>query len=191
MLTWDNLLSRGFIGPRVCPLCRRANGSVYHLLVNFSFTAEVWAGATVVPNTNFVWCSNSLLECVQMWLKHNWRFKELPLFISWEIWKSRNALIFEDQFSSPSLVCSRAISHFLEFCSLSAGPKRRLIKSPLLNWSLPVGFFDGANKNSLGGADILLHINCGHICKLWMSTSLGSNNKAKLLACWGLLWFAR
>jgi hypothetical protein len=42
ILTGDNLKRKGWEGPMRCPLCVSNKESVAHILLNFSFTREVW-----------------------------------------------------------------------------------------------------------------------------------------------------
>jgi hypothetical protein len=42
ILTWENLLKRGFVGPSKCVLCGLKEENVKHLFVECSFTKDIW-----------------------------------------------------------------------------------------------------------------------------------------------------
>jgi hypothetical protein len=42
ILTWDNLMKRGFTGPSICMLCMKEVESINHLLNIFPFNTQVW-----------------------------------------------------------------------------------------------------------------------------------------------------
>jgi hypothetical protein len=41
ILTWDNLLKRGFVGPSLCILCGEAEETITHLLNTCPYTAQL------------------------------------------------------------------------------------------------------------------------------------------------------
>jgi hypothetical protein len=42
ILTWENLVKRGFLGPRKCVLCGKDEEIVLHLFVKCNFTKDIW-----------------------------------------------------------------------------------------------------------------------------------------------------
>jgi hypothetical protein len=42
IITWENLVKRGFLGPRRCVLCGKSEELVYHLFVDCNFTKDIW-----------------------------------------------------------------------------------------------------------------------------------------------------
>ena len=42
ILTWDNLLKRGFTGPGLCLLCKENEETISHLFIHCSFYKSVW-----------------------------------------------------------------------------------------------------------------------------------------------------
>jgi hypothetical protein len=94
ILTWDNLCCRGFCGPGFCILCNQAEESVSHLMCNCAFIQAVWEKICVLANDNFVWAFNNPLDCFFHWSRSRRNYLELPCYVVWEIWKSRNRLVF-------------------------------------------------------------------------------------------------
>jgi hypothetical protein len=94
ILTWDNLLKRGFVGPSRCFLCGKGEETINHLMVYCSFTKEVWNYLLKVLKVQRIWECGQLSESFQNWnkVKENWT--ELPCYICWEIWRQRNLIIF-------------------------------------------------------------------------------------------------
>ena len=80
------------------------------------------------------------------WFSKKVTFKELPLFVIWEVWKSRNMCIFEDKKESISQVCYIVISIFLEYHKNKKKLRHgNLIQSQLDDY-VSVGFFMELSK---------------------------------------------
>jgi hypothetical protein len=94
ILTWDNLIKRGFVGPSRCFLCGKGEETINHLMVKCPFTRDVWNYLLKVLKVQRIWDCRQLSESFQNWnkVKDNWL--ELPCYICWEIWRQRNLIIF-------------------------------------------------------------------------------------------------
>jgi hypothetical protein len=106
ILTWDNILKRGFSGPSRCVLCNNNEESIDHLLNNCTFSNNLWDKATIlyrisdrihgdITHTLKNWADSPYQNPI---LNHLWQF--LPGFLVWNIWKEHNRHIFEDKSSS-------------------------------------------------------------------------------------------
>jgi len=42
ILTWDNLIKRGFQGPRICVICKESENFVLHLFGDCNFIKNIW-----------------------------------------------------------------------------------------------------------------------------------------------------
>jgi len=42
ILTWDNGLKKGWVGPKKCPLCKTNPKFVQHLFTQHSYALQVW-----------------------------------------------------------------------------------------------------------------------------------------------------
>jgi hypothetical protein len=100
ILTWDNLLKRGFVGPSLCTLCGEAEETLNHLLNTCTYTAQIWDQAALIMRTSDR-CRDSILATIANWrdqafhsplLNRIWQL--LPGFILWQTWKERNRRIF-------------------------------------------------------------------------------------------------
>jgi hypothetical protein len=93
ILTWDNLMKRGFIGPSWCHLCCNDGETQNHLLNLCSYNSHLWDQCASIMRTSD---RNRLgiRETMEEWrdsifqspiLNRIWQL--LPGFILWQIWK--------------------------------------------------------------------------------------------------------
>jgi hypothetical protein len=94
LLTWNNLLKRGWQGPRLCLLCRGNEETGLHLFVQCPFTVSIWNKITIHFKLVFGWMGSIVLECFDYWLRRNSACSSLPTLICWYIWNDRNLAIF-------------------------------------------------------------------------------------------------
>jgi hypothetical protein len=52
ILTWDNLMKRGFVGPSICPLFLAEAETQNHLLNLCSYNSQVWDHGALVMHTS-------------------------------------------------------------------------------------------------------------------------------------------
>jgi hypothetical protein len=69
ILTWDNLVKRGFVGPDRCVLYGEEAESIDHLMVNCSFTKEVWSFVLQFLHIKKVWGIGQLSLCFRLGLR--------------------------------------------------------------------------------------------------------------------------
>ena len=55
---------------------------------------------------------------------------------------------------------------------------------------LCVSYFDGASLHGLGSCGMVIIIDSIHWYHLHMGCGIGTNKREKMMALWGLLWFA-
>ena len=115
VLTWDQLISRGFQGPSICFLCKNGEDSAQHLFLDCLFTKRAFE--VIFEHFGI---HSFFKDYVRLYLKHWFRSHTidsvvlyLPLFIFWTIWKHRNGCIFEEKhpffmlsFSRQNLSCT-------------------------------------------------------------------------------------
>jgi hypothetical protein len=94
ILTWDNLIKRGMIGPSRCVLCGEREEYVNHLMVECLFTKEIWNSILNELHLKRIWGGGPLSDCYQEWIKEILE-RDTWLYLL-EIWKHRNMIIFED-----------------------------------------------------------------------------------------------
>jgi hypothetical protein len=65
ILTWDNLLRRGWEGPNMCSLCRKISESISHLFLDCKFTQIVWHRITLALKLETIWTGSTLHACLE------------------------------------------------------------------------------------------------------------------------------
>jgi hypothetical protein len=124
LLTWNNLLKRGWQGPGLCQLCRGNEDFVFHLFVQCPFTCFVWNKIKVHYKLSIGWSGSTVFECFDLWARRNYSLSSLPAFICWFIWIERNLAIFESK--SPSM--EKVFFYLLLLC-LAIVPRK--LRNPL------------------------------------------------------------
>ena len=114
VLTWDNFLKRGGMGPNIYILCYIVVESS-HLKVRYPFTLIVWQEVKNALNIDQIWDFQNIYSSFKQWIirEHNWR--ALPYFICWEVWKHRNRKLFEGKHVGAWLDATRGIIQFKEW----------------------------------------------------------------------------
>jgi hypothetical protein len=124
ILTWDNLIKKGFTGPSRCPLCQQSEETMEHLLNNCHYSQQIWDwGAQAMRRSQ--WNRGSIRDTLANWgtgpfhnpiLQRIWQL--LPGFSLWAIWKERNQRIFNSK-PSPSTSTWEKIKRFIRETILS------------------------------------------------------------------------
>jgi hypothetical protein len=96
ILTWDNLVRRGFAGPSICLLCGEAEETMNHLLNSCHYTTQIWDQVVLIMRTSDR-CRDSILTTITEWRDQDFQspllnrvWQLLPGFILWKTWKERN-----------------------------------------------------------------------------------------------------
>jgi hypothetical protein len=95
ILTWDNLLRRGWEGPNICFLCHLNSESITHLFLDCTFTQQVWHRLSFSLKLGSIWSGSSLQTSLEDWTKEESSYPHLPTLVCWHIWLVRNRAIFE------------------------------------------------------------------------------------------------
>ena len=118
ILTAENLRKRGLEGPSICPLCKKNEENMDHLLISCPFSREVWREAISLNHSNFSvpeltedlftkWVeSSSFLLSKKALLKAAWML--ILNFIIWKLWLERNNRLFRNMENPPSKVALKA-----------------------------------------------------------------------------------
>jgi ribonuclease HI len=198
ILTWENLLKRGFVEPSKCVLCGLKEETVKHLFVECNFTKDIWFYLQKELNYKGNWEGGQAIECFLNWIKQKDNVKELPCYLCWEIWKHRNLVNFEDCFPNRVRVCNNILQYLGDTKNLGDkkfsidAKDRRIDRPPILDWDLTVGFFYGASQERGSKCGVGAMIKCPLIgtFRLKMNYGRGTNTKGELLALWCILYFA-
>ena len=110
ILTWDALQARGYSGPRVCVLCHLDVKAMDHIFGSFPLFQQLGCGICASLKKPWQWVSRPLVEIFAFWVKRLSMPLEILCLLIWEVWRLRNACIFQDRpisyHSTMSLVCS-------------------------------------------------------------------------------------
>jgi ribonuclease HI len=115
----------------------------------------------------------------------------LPIFLCWQVWKTRNAALFDEKSPSVHRVANFIIAEMVTSRKQTSitPPSRTFFKVPL---DRVVAWFDGAaqQSGSLCGAGGKIVLN-SHTCFRWtLNCGNGTNMKAELLGAWASLILA-
>ena len=95
ILTGDNLCKRGFMGPFRCNICCQDLESVEHLFFNCPIIMQLWRLFSI-HIMGPLWAPSDFMNAAKDWDDLKGKFKSLPFFFIWEVWRGRNRLIFDD-----------------------------------------------------------------------------------------------
>jgi len=189
ILTWSNLIKRGWQGPGICLFCSSDEESSLHIFVQCVFARNIWIHVcTVFGLTGLAFC-DSLEGFFGHWFKHMIYHRPLFLFVIWHIWLCRNSMVFKGTRPNALMTSWKAIHHFNEFNNQQVVKARRL-RDPFCLSGYPAGFFDGAAQGEYGGCGFVLHLNCSHKFQGWLHLDHCTNNFSELVAVWSLLFWA-
>ena len=104
ILTWDNLTTRGWIGPSIWNLYKLDSESIFHLFVSFSFCKLLWKVVLEDLHCSWSWGSTSFVQTSKIGscLIINKKIC-VSIILCGEIWKSINLAIFEGKVPSVML----------------------------------------------------------------------------------------
>ncbi|XP_073367720.1 uncharacterized protein [Aegilops tauschii subsp. strangulata] len=98
--TSDRLARRGLPHQDTCPFCDQNDETINHLMTQCVFVKEVWTkvgqavgmtGMTPSSDEDLVtWCTRPIFEG-----RHAKTMRAIHLLVMWELWKHRNAIVFE------------------------------------------------------------------------------------------------
>lgn len=187
ILTWENLQKRGMIGPGCCIICKQQLESVSHLffeckpVLGFWELISRWAG---YPS----WSPQSQTQAFDFWGSKGAGIKALPFYVCWEVWRSRNNMLFNEGLWDPHRMYRRILV-WLQTPSASD----EIIKDLSIRYrphevNIPALFFDGAQQEGVCGCGAWLKLENGERYNISWNGGPGTNSKAELLALWsGLL----
>jgi hypothetical protein len=85
ILSWELLRRRGWEGPEIFPLCRRASEDIHHLLVHCEFTKEVWNRLLKHFTLPFSWSGVTISDCFNSWNIQNSSSICLAAHVCWQL----------------------------------------------------------------------------------------------------------
>jgi len=192
ILTWDNLIRRGFNGPGICVLCAANDENIDHLFVFCRFTRDIWCRLGQIHEYAFDWKELPLEENFRIWaLKHHRRI-HLPILVSWTIWRARNSTIFEQTRHSIQTLMNWIFILYNNYPNKEIKNKRN---PPSINThercDSNKGTFDGAEQLGRCGGGGTITLLDGRFYHFKVGLGEGTNFRAELLSLWSLLWLAK
>ena len=123
-----NLQTRGLTTNTNCPHCNAPETAI-HLILHCPFAQQVWELAPISPTTKF-FNSVSIYQILTMapalvCLPRTGITAYLFSWIGWNLWTSRNRLVFENRRTSPDAVITNAISNAREWKQVQQTPDLR------------------------------------------------------------------
>ena len=129
--TADRLAARGCPNQQYCPLCMSTNESAIHLFAHCRYSKRIWEAVRSWTHGKFPSCEgwNNMDSVVQRWLTVGTStaspckaVRSMTLLVTWELWRERNARIFEHQYKSRTVLIAKIKEEARLWCS--AGAKR-------------------------------------------------------------------
>lgn len=193
ILTWDNLLKRGYLGPGHYTLCINDFESCFHIFLFCTISKDVWKYTTQtlrIMNKQ----EQNIEQCITKWDVGDIKYKDLLFYIFQEIWNAINHYIFKGVPIKTNRICHHIISW------LSTPPKFEGSSKYLSYHNIPpkifflASLFDGETQLGSHGYGVWLKINERKRYKLHWNDNPSTNTNAIILALWdlwGLLCFAK
>lgn len=135
ILTWDNLIKKGFIGPSHCPNCNQSSEKIQHLMISCTLANTLWEKICFR-------CQKSkpvgdIIDIIRNWPRHpynsnllNTLWQLIHGLLLWSLWKERNKIIFKNQSTSLDIIWSNLNSNLQESLALQSWQQEGLPKQP-------------------------------------------------------------
>lgn len=191
VLTWENILKRGFSGPSRCSLCSLAGDSTTHLFGDCSFTRTVLCEIFKRFDVDFFWTRDSYLDNLIEWTSVRQKHSELVPLAFWHIWNTWNRALFNDLPPSTTWVVLSTVVLYRTLVGKPTSHTPRARSFQAADYPFPQGFFDGAALGGSCGDGAVLYLSPLHSYHLSTAAGKGTNTRAKMIALWILLWFAQ
>jgi hypothetical protein len=148
LLTKDNLEKRNIVGPHRCALCNNNLESAQHLFMDCIFAKEVWGlflqdFHITIPSQNSVvdiFAAWSLIYPQRIPSKSFWRkiWTVIPKYVYWQLWLTRNQLIFKEEKHSSLQVAAKDKYFLLEVAQQEYDKEDSLLWPEEKRWLSPL-----------------------------------------------------
>ena len=138
-LTADNMLKHGWPCDPICPLCRSCNEPSLQILLHCPFSCQVWClvqmklqitlnpRPTAASSLNLWW-----LDQIHNKPKEAARSMNTVInLVCWSLWKERNARVFNNLLSPPSVVFSKVVEEATVWLAAGKSKAGQLARRPL------------------------------------------------------------
>lgn len=191
ILTWDNLLKKGFVGPSFCVLCKEGSESIHHLFVDCKIAKEVWSKVSSIYNIFVNWPQEEFGDCLEFWHVTVPLFREPPFIICWFLWKKRNSGIFYETHLQIQVLSSNIVSLHKGYSRSQSNFKVRRMIEPSNPTCAILGFFYGPATPGKSGVGIIILVSDRKRFALWMGYGSSTKTRVESLALWGLPQFSQ
>jgi len=146
LLTWDDVIKRGWIGHNWCVLYKYDVESNSHVFVSCNYVEKVYLNIKDNLGINSKWKSESVEEYLRNWLmdRSSSLYIGLPSLMVSNLWRARNSTIFQDKYVSLEATTTITLSQVEEFKLAPKEQKKRNLVFPSLDFVIPWGYIDKA-----------------------------------------------
>ena len=135
ILTWDNLLKQGFIGPSQCPNCKQNIETIQHLMLTCTLASKLCEKICFRSQRSKP--QGDLTSIMRLWPKHpynspilNTLWQIIPGLLFWSLWKERNRRIFKHQSTPLDIIWRNFSNNLQESLALHSWQEEDLPKQP-------------------------------------------------------------
>lgn len=132
---------------------------------------------TPTPNT---WRGQAIKEVWTTWWKTTSpsKARNLPLLFNWEIWITRNHLIFQGITPHWPSISTRILADYSNIPEDEDHAPPRHIILETIDHTQPWAYFDGSTQETGCGGGVLLYLTDSHLYHIQMGLGGGMNNYA-------------
>ena len=110
-----------------------------------SFFKAIWDEVGRFISISFNWNLINIEDSLLRWYQKKEKYKELPFFIFWEVWKIRNRCLFQEIKPFVHVIVAKIIAYLYEWRKEYSHKDKNIFKSPFFFVeNIIYGFFDGA-----------------------------------------------
>ena len=131
LLTWDNGLKWGWIGPNSRPLCKLNEEYVSHLFVTYSYANNTWKIVAKTLKPKVQWMNNTLEQSLQLWYQDRTvsGYSAFPWLFTNGLWWARNNVIFQGTWIPREMAVTPILKRCQEF---QVDPKPTKTRNPVM-----------------------------------------------------------
>lgn len=134
---------------------------------------------------------NIVEHCLSWWISGQGQRKNLPFYILWELWSTRNHQSFDGIPVNISCICSKILAWADAQVGKTHMDQRIRTWVPHIQTLYITCMFDGVTQAGNSGCGAWIMISLYSYYKCFLHGYNGTNTRAEILALLGVLWFTR